>query len=102
MQGSELTDYLLLAVSGEELDGLVDGHFEYVIDISVVELHFEGVGLEAFAVAGFTFQYEVGHELHLNGDGTFAFALFAASSFAVEGEVSGGVAHLFGEGLFGP
>ncbi len=57
---------------------------------------------EAFAVAGFAFQYKVCHELHFYSDGAFSLAFFATAAFAVEAEVSGGVSHLLGKRLFRP
>ena len=86
---------------GEEFDGLVDGHLKDVVDIFAFVSYFEDIALESFAVAGFAFQYEVGHELHFYGHGSFAFTFFAASSFGVEREESGCEAHLFGQGLVG-
>ena len=86
----------------KEFDGLVYGHLQYVVDIHVVELHFQRVCLEAFAVAGFAFQYKVCHELHLHSDGAFTLALLATAAFAVEAEVSGTVSHLLGKWLVCP
>ena len=72
------------------------------LDIHVVELHFQRVRLEAFAVAGFAFQYKVCHELHLHRDGAFTLAFLATAAFAVEAEVSGTVSHLLGKRLVRP
>ena len=93
---------LFLSVLCEEFDSLVDSHLQYVVDAHVVELHFQRVGLETFAVARFTLQHQVGHELHFDGDGTFALTFLAPSAFAVEAEIAGGVSHLFSQWLFGP
>ena len=102
LQGLQLLHNLFLSVLRKEFDGLVYGHLQYVVDIHVVELHFQRVRLEAFAVARFTLQHQVGHELHFDGDGTFALTFLASSAFAVEAEIAGGVSHLFGQWLFGP
>ena len=74
----------------------------WFVVIHVVELHFQRVCLEAFAVAGFAFQYKVCHELHFHSDGTFTLAFFATAAFAVEAEVSGTVSHLLGKWLVRP
>lgn len=80
----------------------IDGHFQYIVDVDIVELHFQRIRLEAFAVAGFALQHKVGHELHLYGDGSFALALLATAALAVEAEMTGGVSHLLGKRLFRP
>ena len=48
-------------------------------------------------MAAFARKHEVGHELHLDGDGTFAFTFFASSAVGVEAEVGRRVAHLLGK-----
>ena len=50
--------------------------------------------LEALAVAALARQDEVGHELHLDGDGAFTLALLAAPAIGIEAEVSGRESHL--------
>ena len=102
LQGLQLLHNLFLSVLRKEFDGLVYGHLQYVVDIHVVELHFQRVCLEAFAVAGFAFQYKVCHELHLHRDGAFTLAFLATAAFAVEAEVSGTVSHLLGKRLVCP
>ena len=57
------------------------------------------VGLEALAVACLTLEHEVGHELHLHGDGTLTLTLLASAPLAIEGEVACCIAQLFGERL---
>ena len=69
---------------GEELNGLVNGHFQHIIDVDIVELHFQGIGLETFAMTGFALQYEVGHELHFYGDSAFSLTFLATAAFTVE------------------
>ena len=101
LQRDELLDDFLLPVLAEELDGLIDSHFKYVVDVGVVEAYLQRVGLEALAVARLALQHQVGHELHFHGDGTFALAFLATAAFAVEAEVAGRVAHLLGQRLFG-
>ena len=97
LQGFHSLYNLGFAVLGEKFYGLVDGHVEHVIDGLSVELHVEDFLLEAAAVAGFTFQDEVVHKLHFDGDGAFSLAFFTASSFGIEGEEGGCVAHLLGK-----
>ena len=101
LQGLEAAHHLLGSVLGEELYGLVHGHLEYVVYVLVVIGHEQCVGLEALAMAGFALEHEVGHKLHLYGNGTLALALFATSSFAIEGKVTCRVAQLLGQGLLG-
>ena len=102
MQRLQALHDFLLSVCGEEFNGLVNGHFQYIVDIDIMEFHFQRICLEAFAVAGFALQHKVRHELHLYGDGSFALALLATAAFTVEAEMAGGIAHLFGEGLLCP
>ena len=69
---------------GEELNGLVNRHLKYIVNVLSFEFHFQGIALETFAVTGLTFQYQVGHELHLYGHRTFSLTLFAPSAFGIE------------------
>ena len=68
----------------KELDGLVDRHFQYVVNVFSFKLHFQRVVLEALAVARLTFQHQVGHELHFYRYRTFSLAFFATPAFRVE------------------
>ena len=54
-----------------------------------------------FAVAGFTREGDVGHELHLDGDGALTLAFLAAAARRVEREEAAVVAHLLGQLLLG-
>jgi len=81
LQRFQLAGNLGLAMFGEEFDGLVYRHVQYVEDALVLKLYVQYLLLEALAVARFTLQHEVGHELHLHGDGAFALTLFATSAF---------------------
>lgn len=94
-------DDLLLAVRFEEVEGLVDGHFEEVVNVLSLKTHVEDFVFEAVAMAGFTFENEVGHELHFHLHRAFALALFAAAAVGVEGEEFGVHFHLARQGLFG-
>ena len=84
----------LLRERGEEVDRLLNGHLEKVVDILVVEGHLEDVVLEALAVALLTEEPHVGHKLHLHGDVALALTIFAPAALAIEGEVSWSEAHL--------
>ena len=99
LQGAQATDDARLTMFGEELDGAIDGHVQNVVDVHPFIFHLQDVLLETFAVAGFTLQHEVRHELHLHLDRALALALFAASAFGVEGEPGGGHLHLFRQWL---
>ena len=84
----------LLRERGEEVDRLLDGHLEEVVDILVVEGHLEDVVLETLAVALLTEEPHVSHKLHLHGDIALALTIFAPTALAIEGEVSRSEAHL--------
>ena len=101
LQRTEAFHNLALLVFRKEFDGLVHRHFQYVVDALSLELHFQGICLETLAVARFTFQYQVGHELHFHRNGTFALTFFATAPFGVEREVACGVSQLLGKRLFG-
>ena len=101
LQRTEAFHNLALLVFRKEFDGLVHRHFQYVVDALSLELHFQGICLETLAVARFTLQYQVGHELHFHRNGTFALTFFATAPFGVEREVAGGVSQLLGKRLFG-
>ena len=81
---TEALDDLLLAVRFEEVEGLVDRHFENVVNVLSLETHIEHLVLEAATVARFAFEYEIGHELHLHFHRAFALAFFAATAVGVE------------------
>ena len=70
----------------EEVDCLVDGHVEHVVDVLSAVAYLEDVVLEALAVARLAWQHEVCHELHLDGDVAGSLALLAPSALGVEGE----------------
>ncbi len=57
--------------------------------------------LVAGAVAVFAGQFDVGEELHFDGDGAVALAGVAAAAGNVEGEVAGGEREALGLGLRG-
>ena len=97
----EALDDLLLAVGFEEVEGLVDRHFEDVVNVLSFETHVEDLILEAATVARFAFEYEIGHELHLHFHRAFALAFLAATAVGVEGEILGVHFHLARQGLFG-
>jgi hypothetical protein len=80
---------------------LVDGHLEDVVDAVASIFDFEYIVFEAFAVAVFALHDDVRHELHRYGYLAFSLALFASSTWGIEREVCGSIAHLFRELLFG-
>ena len=85
----------------KEFHGLVHRHFQDVVNVLSLELDFQCVALEALAVATFTLQDQIGHELHFYRNGTFTLTFFASSAFRVEREVSGRVSQLLGQRLVG-
>ena len=90
-----------LGVAGEVDEGFLDGHVEDVVDVLALVLDVEDGGFVAGAVAFFAGEFDVGEELHLDGDGAVAFADVAAAAGDVEGEVAGGEAFALGVGLRG-
>ena len=85
---------------GEELCGLLHGHFEHVGDGLALVVHFEGFAVVALAVAGFAGHVNVRQEVHFNLQGAVAGAVLAAAALDVEGEATRGVAaHLRLAGL---
>ena len=100
LQGLEASHDLVLIIGialVKELDCLVHRHVQHVADGAVAEGHVQRVAREAFAVASLAGERDVGHELHLDGDGAFAFAFLAAPAGRVEREEAGVVAHLLGQ-----
>ena len=88
--------------SGEVDQSFLDGHVEDVVDVLVAVLHFEdGVLVAGATVALFAGKFDVGEELHLDGDGAVAFADIAAAAGNVEGEAAGGEVLAAGVGLRG-
>ena len=81
---------------GKKFYGLVHGHLQNIVNILVLELHFQCVGLETLAMATFAFQYQISHELHFYCYCAFALAFLTTSSLGVEGEVAGSITQLFG------
>ena len=68
--------------------------FEDVVDVLALVADVEDLGLVAGAFALLAGEFDVGEELHLDGDGAIALAGFATSAGNVEGEMSGGEAVL--------
>jgi hypothetical protein len=78
-----------LWVAGEVDECLLDGHVEDVVDVLAFVADVEDGGFVACSVTFFAGEFDVGEELHLDGDGAVAFADVAAAAGDVEGEVSG-------------
>ncbi len=74
-------------VFAEEGHGVVDGHFQYVVDRTAAVFHFEYLLLEAPAAARLAFEFDVGHELHRDLDDALALTLLAPASRHVERKV---------------
>ena len=58
----------MLPVGFEKLDGLLDSHFQNVVDILALIFHLQHITLETLAMAGIAHQFKVGHKLHLDRD----------------------------------
>ena len=90
-----------LGMAGEVDKGFLDGHVEDVVDALTSVLDVKDGRFVTGAVAFFAGEFNVGEELHLDGDGTVAFADVAASAGDVEGEVARAEASALGVGLCG-
>ena len=88
-------------MAGEVDEGFLDGHAQDVVDGFVLVFHVEDGGFVTGGVALFAGEFNVGEELHLDGDGAVAFADVAAASGDVEGERAGGEGFALGVGLGG-
>ncbi len=60
--------------------------------------NFEDAAFEALAAALFANEFDIGKELHFDGDGAIALAGFAAPAGNVEGKMARGVAAALGVG----
>src|SRR5271155_4885535 len=99
VENGELVEDLGLAY--EEAQSLFHGEVKNFVDALALVLDLEDAGLVAGAAAFLAGQFNIGEELHLDGDGAITFADIAASAGDVEGEVSGGVTAALGFGLRG-
>ena len=83
----------------KELNRLVHGHFQHIIDTRTVIFDIEHILFEALAVAGFAFEGDIGHELHLDRDPAFSFTFFTSPAFLIKGEIGSRIAHLLSQRL---
>ncbi len=90
--GENLETLLEFGRIREEAEPFGDGEAEHLMDIESLVLDVEDRLLETGAAALFADEFDVGEELHFDGDGAVALADFAAAAGDVEGEVAGGVA----------
>ena len=72
----------------EELQCLIDGHFQHVGDAPVAHGHFHGFPIVAAALANLAGHGNVGQKLHFNLVGTLSLASLAASSLDIEGKTA--------------
>ena len=61
--------------------GIINRHIKNIIYIFIVKSHFENLFFKTFPVTGFTFQMNIRHKLHF--DGNFAITLTGFTSSAV-------------------
>ena len=85
VQHAQLLDDL--GHAGEEVQRLLDGEVEHVVNVLAVITNLEDLGLVARAFALLADQLDVGEELHFDGDSAVALADFAAAAGNVEGEM---------------
>jgi hypothetical protein len=71
------------------------------VDVAALVLDVEGGGFVTGSVAFLAGEFDVGEELHFDGDGAVSLADVAASARDVEGEAAGGEALALGVGLGG-
>ncbi len=68
----------------EELNGFLNSHLEYLVDIFSMEPYIEDITFVPHPLACVTGQFNVCHELHLNPYDTFSLAFLATASLNVE------------------
>ena len=73
----------------KELDGHVDGHVQYIVDVLALVAHFERLAIIASAAAGTARHIDVGQEIHLDSLLTRTAALLAAAALDIERETAG-------------
>ena len=88
-------------MTGEVDESFLDGHVEDVVDVFALVADVKNAGFVAGSVTFFAGEFDVGEELHLDGDGAVAFTDVAAAAGDVEGEVAGAEAAALGIGLRG-
>ena len=81
---------------GEELEGVVDGQVQDVVDVLPLVADLEDLALEPLPLAGLAGQGDVGQELHLHDLLAGALAVLAAAAGRVEREIAGLVAQGLG------
>ena len=85
----------------KKVERFADGQLQNFVNVLAVIADLEHGALEARAAAFFADEFDVGEELHLDGDGAVALAGFAAAAGNVEGKMAGGVAAALGVGRVG-
>ena len=84
----------------EELDCLVDSHFQHIIDIHTVIFHIQHILFETLSMAAFAFQRDIRHKLHFHRDTAVPFTFFTASAFLIKREIGRRISQLFRQWLF--
>ena len=69
---------------GEESEGFADGQLEDFVDVEALVADVEDGGFVAGAAAVFADEFDIGEELHFDGDGAIALTGFAAAAGDVE------------------
>src|SRR3974390_363585 len=85
----------------KEGQGLANRHSEDIVNILAMVANLEDAALETLPSALFADQFDIGQELHFDGDGPIALTGFAAATRHVEGEMAGGEATALGVGSVG-
>ena len=73
----------------KELPRFVDGHRENLVHVPTAVADLENVWFEARTITALAGHLEIGHEMHLDGHGAHAFALFAPTGRGIERKMSG-------------
>ena len=79
----------------EEVQGLLHGHLQHVVDALALVLHFQGFPVVAVALAHVAGDVHVRQKVHLNADDAVALAGLAPAALYVKGEAAGGKAPHF-------
>ena len=84
-------------VPGKKLHGLIDAHFQDLVDVFAFVFDLQHFRFETFAVAHVAFQAHIGQELHFDDLFTFPFTSVATTAIHVERKMFGFEAPDFGQ-----
>src|SRR5262249_32923803 len=76
-----------LRMRPEKRSRIVDGEIEHLVNVKPTVANGEDRALKAASLARLALHFEVGHEVHLDGNGSGASTSFAAAPGEIEGKV---------------